>query len=485
MRFKKVLLVNPAYSRSFFSIPALPAGLGYLAQSLKANNIEYQILDMSLGYTYKDLEKRISQFQPQLLAISSMSYMLADTYQAIARLKQRFAGLKVVIGGPHASSVQEKILEECSMLDFAVVFEGESSLVELCQGLAFSEIKGLIYRDDSRVKFCGLREFVSDLDSLEFPRYQGFELKRYGYGIGIVGSRGCPYRCIYCSCNVIGKKIRFRSPSSIVDEIDYWYRQGYREFGFQEDNPSFDKARMLEICTRLQRKAFKDLRLMCGNGVRADRVDRGLLIEMKKAGFKRLAFGIESASNKVLKAIKKGTTVEAMDRAICEASRLGFFIDLLFLVGSPEETPRDVEASITLALKYPVQYVDFFNLVPMPGSELFNWVQEKGYFLRRPEEYLNARFHPARSTKPIFQTPEFPARQRRQMLFKTQRITALVKRKALEQKFPQTGIFGKALFWLYCTKPINRLENLLLRRQVLRHTIGQARMKIRNMFYKD
>lgn len=482
MRFNRVLLVSPAYSRYFFSIPVLPTGLGYLAESLSVNNIEYSVLDMSLGYSFRDLKSRIDEFKPDLIAISSMSYMLSNTYGMITALKNDLTSLKIVIGGPHVSSIREKVMDECKDIDFAIAGEGERSLIELCQGKQIEEIRGLIYREDGGVIFHGLRDFISDLDNLGFPKYRGFELKKYGYGIGIVGSRGCPYSCIYCSCNVIGKKIRFRSVESIVDEIDYWYKQGYHEFGFQEDNPTFDRDRMFKLCRVIQER-FSDLRLMCGNGVRADRVDRALLVAMKKAGFKRLAFGIESGSDKVLKAIKKGATVETMDKAISEASELKFFISLFFLVGSPQETADDVNKSIRLALKYQVQCVDFFNLVPMPGSELYNWVKENKYFVRSPNEYLNAAFHPARSVDPIFETPEFSRSERRKMLKKTQKITMFIKRRTLESRFYYLGIMGKLIFRIYCSKPINRIENKLLSNEFLRNTMGKLRMQIRNQFY--
>ena len=262
MRFRKILLVNPAYSRAFFSIPVLPAGLGYLAESLKKNGIGYRILDMSLGYRLKDLKKQIAEFKPDLLGISCISYMLTDTYTMIQEVKKVFPSVKILIGGPHISSIKEDVFKECPAIDFAIVLEGEYSLVELCKGVPFSEIAGLIYRVDSEILFSAPAKFIPDLDCLDFPKYADFELHRYGYGIGIVSSRGCPYSCIYCSCNVIGKKIRLRSAQSVVDEIDYWYERGYREFGFQEDNPTFDRDRMFEICEKLQKKDLKDLRLM-------------------------------------------------------------------------------------------------------------------------------------------------------------------------------------------------------------------------------
>lgn len=483
-KFKRVLLINPAYSKSYFSIPVLPAGLGYLAESLKSNNISYKIFDMSLGYKKKDLIEIIKSFKPELIGITCITYMINNTYDLVSWLKREFPDIKIVMGGPHVSSIKDKVIKDCPELDFAVTGEGEHVLIELCSGVDLKNIIGLVYKENNQVKFTGSRKFIENLDSLGFPRYDGFELDRYGYKmIGIVTSRGCPYSCIYCSCNVIGKTIRFRSPESILNEIKYWYDLGYREFGIQEDNPTFDRNRMLEICKLLQKEDLEGLKLMCGNGVRADRVDKELLIEMKKAGFKRLAFGVESGSDKVLKSIKKGSTVEVMDRAIKEASELGFFVSLFFLIGAPGETVEDVKKSISLALRYHVHCVDFFNLIPLPGSELYAWVERNRYFVRFPSEYLNAKFHPARSINPVFETPEFPKRTRMKMLKKTRGISRLIRRRVLESRFPRLGVYGKVLFWLYCTEFINKIENKVLSNEFLRNTVGNIRMKIRNKFY--
>ncbi|MBM3245428.1 MAG: radical SAM protein [Candidatus Omnitrophica bacterium] len=482
---KKILLINPEYSRTYFSLPVLPAGLGYLAESLGRHSIDYRVIDMSLGYKTRPLYSEIRKFRPDFIGITCISYMLKNTYEVVRGIKEMFPDVKIVIGGPHVSSIKEEVLKQCEALDFAIVGEGEVSLPELILGKPQEGIKGLIFREGENLVFNGHRDFFANLDSLGFPKYKGFEMNRYGYKmIGIVTSRGCPYSCIYCSCNVIGKQIRFRSANSIVEEIQYWYGLGYREFGIQEDNPTFDRSRMLQICSAIQKKGFKGLKLMCGNGVRADRVDRQLLIEMKKAGFKRLAFGVESGSDKVLKAIRKGSTVEIMDRAIREATDLGFFVSLFFLVGSPSETNEDVLASVSLALKYPVQCIDFFNLIPLPGSELFDWVRDNGYFLVAPENYLNARQHPARSVFPVFQTPEFPGEERMRMLRHTKNITRKVKRRALREKFPQLGKFGDILFYIYCSDFVNSIEHFLLSSEVIRKSLGRFRMKLRDLFYE-
>lgn len=186
-----------------------------------------------------------------------------------------------------------------------------------------------------------------------------------------------------------------------------------------------------------------DLVLKCPNGVRADAVDRNLLQRMKEAGFTQLSFGVEAGNNKVLRSIKKGETIEVMERSIKEACEIGFDVTLFFLVGSPGETPSDVEDSVALALKYPLYEAMFYNLIPFPGTELFEWVREKGLFLREPREYLNNASH--WDSEPVFETPEFSVEERREALIYTKRIRKLIKRKAFERKFMKLkiGFLGK------------------------------------------
>ena len=103
-------------------------------------------------------------------------------------------------------------------------------------------------------------------------------------------------------------------------------------------------------------------------------------------------------------------------------------------------TSDDVEDSIRLALKYPVALANFFNIVPFPRSELYDWVKENNYFVRKPEEYLNADVH--FDSDPVFETPEFPLEERRKALIRTKKIVRLTKRRAMERKLREYR-FGK------------------------------------------
>lgn len=483
MQNRKVLLINPFYSSKVYSIPVLPAGLGYLGESLRAAGIDYDVMDMVLGYKVDDLKRKIRDYSPDMIGFSMMTYRYKNIYKIMSEIKLEFPGVKIVCGGPHITNLKEKVLTECPAVDYAVTFEGEITLVELARGDDPRNIKGLAYRDGDKVFYTGDRGFMEDLDMVPFPKYEKFELKKYQYGISIVTSRGCPYSCVYCSCHLIGKKIRFRSAQNVVKEISYWYDKGSREFGLQEDNPTFDKKRMYELCDSIERMSFKDIMFMCGNGVRADRVDRDLLKRMKDVGFKRLAFGVEASSDEILKNIKKGLTIGTIEEAISIACDLGFYVSLFFLVGSPGETAADVKRSISLALKYPISDVKFNNLVPIPGTELYKWVEENNYFLMRPDEYLNMDPPAQMSYCPLFETPEFPARDRVKMLKDARKVERLVKRRVLEKGLTSFMGLNKIIAFLYTIDRVREFENWLMSHAFLRETLGKIRMLARKIIY--
>ena len=103
MRFNKVLLLNFPYDKSIFKVPKILAGLGYLAEFLKYNNIEYDVLDMSTGYTEKDLFKKIKEYKTDLIGITLMTYQYLESYNKLNRIKNKFSNIKIVAGGPHIS----------------------------------------------------------------------------------------------------------------------------------------------------------------------------------------------------------------------------------------------------------------------------------------------------------------------------------------------------------------------------------------------
>ncbi len=441
VRYKKVLLVNTSIDNTYLGPIRPPAGLGYVAQALEDNNIDYDVVDMLLGYKEKDLKEKITSFEPDLVGFSLFTFMHQDAYDLISSLK-KLGGFDVVVGGPHVSTLRETVLRDCDAIDFGVVMEGERTLLELCGERPAIEIEGLIHRAENVVTYNGDRGPIRDLDNLSFPRYKKFELNRYMLKeILILSSRGCPYKCIYCAaCLVVGRRVRMRSAWNVVNEIVYWHAKGYRRFNFGDDNFTFYRKRVFEFCDLLEKQALSGLDLRCGNGIRADRVDRTMLERMREVGFNYIAFGVEGGNDKILAELKKGESLETIETAISDASDLGFDITLFFLIGSPNETWEDLEDSFALATKYPVLDVRFYNLIPYPNTELFDWVKVNGTFLRDPKEYLNTAS--VFINEPIFETPELSAEDRMRALKRANEIRRVVLKKAMTRRLKFIGPFA-------------------------------------------
>lgn len=458
MLFKKVLLVAPRFYSGKYRLAIHPlAGLGYIAESLVHSGIEVSVFDMNLRYSFRDLSRKISSFNPDIIGFTIMTFGHRDVYEIIRVIKKNHPNIKIAVGGPHLSMLQEGVLQECLEIDYGIILEGDCSFVELCQGKQVGTIQGLIYRNDGIVVKNEFLTFISELDKLPFPRYETFELKNYPTRqIGIVTSRGCPYDCIYCPViSAIGKQFRQRGAQSVVEEIGYWYRKGYREILILDDNFTLARKRTEEICDLLSKRNFRDISIKCPNGIRADRVDYELLKCMRESGFDMVAFGVEASENNILKNIHKGEDIETIEQGIRDACSLGFDVDLFFLIGSPGETLRDVESSFSLALRYPVRSAKFYNIVPFPTTQLHHWLAEHKYFLHPEEEILNRASHFVNT--PCFYTPEMSEAERKKAFRMGQAVSRQVRRRFIERKLRAPRIIRQLLSRIYTESMIEEL----------------------------
>ncbi len=438
--FKRVLLIYPPTFESKWGAIRPPIGLGYLSEMLQQKEIEHQVIDMSLGYSVKHVQKKIASFHTDLIGVGMTSLFHQSVYDILSTLKQKFPTIPIVVGGPHISTLRQQVLEECSAIDYGTTLEGEESLIELCQGKPIEQIKGLLYRtSQNEIVYTGDRQFIMDLDRLPFPKYEKFELSKYvAREIGVITSRGCPYSCTFCPVKTtIGRVTRFRSVQPIVDELEYWHQQGYRDILVLDDNFAMRQDRVYDICEEIDKRGLKGFRFRCGNGIRADHVDHDLLKRMYEVGFRFLSFGVESANDHVLQAIKKGERLTRIKQAVKDACEIGYDVTLFFIIGLPTETVAEAENSIRFALKYPVFDAKFYNLIPFPNTEIYHWIETNNAFLYQPEEYLNKASH--WDAKPLFETPEFPCEERIQMLKQAHKARKQIQKAAMQRKLKKFG----------------------------------------------
>jgi anaerobic magnesium-protoporphyrin IX monomethyl ester cyclase len=508
MQISRVMLVKPAYKDSYYAMDDMPAGLGYISHALDMNSIENSVFDMCMDGGIKGLYQAIEKKDPQLIGLSLMSYRFLDHYALMDNIKERFPHILIVVGGPHLSLYREDVLRRCSAVDFGVVLEGDETIVELCNNIDnLSEVKGLIYRvsspndvgiadtgdrlafiqdlekdrpgkvtkvkemrfysgdnaDGSGIVYTGDRPYIKDLIGIGWPKYAGFDLTKYTY-LTIVTSRGCPYKCTFCSVlYTIGTDWRFRPAADVVDEMEYWYHNGMRKFEIGDDNFTLVQERVYEICDLIEERGLVGLDLGLGNGIRADRVDKPLLQRMKDVGFSYIAFGVEGGNDKTLTQLRKGEKMSDIEAGIKASCEVGLPVQLFFLLGAPGETEEDVKDSVEFCLKYPVIDCRFYNILPFPQSELYNDLIAQNEnargarFLRDPETHLNDSS--AWFFLPVFETPELPEADRIRLLKwankTTRKHTDEVNRKRNLEKYCLIG-WPYAFAWVFSKLRTNK-----------------------------
>ncbi|PIR17962.1 MAG: hypothetical protein COV48_08065 [Elusimicrobia bacterium CG11_big_fil_rev_8_21_14_0_20_64_6] len=241
----------------------------------------------------------------------------------------------------------------------------------------------------------------------------------------------------------MGRKFRSRSPASVLAELGYWHKKGFRRFDFMDDTFAQDRQRVLDICAGIERAGLTDSTFSVSQGMRAHLADKPLLTKMYAAGFRELGFGVESANDHVLRAARKGQILRHIHEAVQAATEIGFEVGLFFMVGMPGETIDDVRESFAFALKYPVRYANFYNIIPYPGTELYNQIQARGALLADPDEYLNETN--TQRQVPLFATPTLSVQERIELLAESKRISRQVEHRFRSHQLRRLGPLGRCI----------------------------------------
>ncbi len=383
-----VTLVNPPYpSRSPGRF--IPLGIGYLAAVLEKNGYTVDVIDcQAQEYTNKQLEDEFTKRQPNVIGVTSATLTYKPALEIVKMAKKTCPNCLTIMGGPHVTVLDEQVLNEQPELDIVVRGEGEQTLLEIVDLASKSDLKtlhgvnGLTLRNNGQIFRTPDRAFIENLDELPHPAYAHFPLSKYmllgkNY-LPIITSRGCPFQCTFClASRMCGRGFRTRSPEKVVDELE-WLRDthGADSFAFYDDTFTFDMKRAFEICEEMKTRKI-DLPWDCRT--RVDRISKEILIKMREANCKLIHYGVESGSQKMLNAMKKGTTVEQNEKAIKLTKEIGISVAISVVVGYPGETEDMLKQTFNFIRKTKPDYVYVCQAIPYPGTEMYDLLKELGW----------------------------------------------------------------------------------------------------------
>jgi len=399
-----VLLIYPFFrrrlDRSRFRFP--PLGVAYVAASLQEAGHDVRVLDCTFLSRAKAARLALAA-KADVVGISCMATMEEDARWFAQHLRGR-CGL-LVAGGPLPTCDPDAFLGH---FDVVVRGEGEQTMRELLAafeaGADLGAVPGVACRRGSGARAHGEgggaalcappRPFARDLDAIPFParellpnaRYIAFGKKSYGYSITtVMSTRGCPFRCEFCSNVVFGESYRERSPVDVVDEIEEALALGYERISFADDVFTLNGRRVLEICAEIRRRRLRVAWECLG---RVDVFDPATAREMKDAGCFRIFFGIESGNDAILRLMKKQITTAQARSAVEAAHRAGLEVGAFFILCYPGETDDTVLETLRFATSLPLDYAGLTMPYPLPGTALLERVGDRVTRAWRPQETL-------------------------------------------------------------------------------------------------
>lgn len=392
----RVLLAVPPRPRDQVLQILPPLGLGYLASALGRAGHEVCVLDLNrtrgdLGAWRRELER----FRPSLVGLSAFTSDLPSLEPMCAEAHRVAPAAPTILGGPHASADPVGTLREIPSLDLAFRGEGEAAIVAIADALAAgravdpASVPGLAVREGGEVRVSD-PSFPADLDALGLPdwdaldplAYQRFPptlfVKQRPFA-PIVVTRGCPYRCTFCAgFTVTGRSMRSRSVEHVVGEIELLHRRfGIREIHIEDDNFTWDRDFVIRFSRALAASGL-GISWTMPNGVRLETLEREMLREMRAGGCYALVVGIESGSPRILKRMRKALTLPLIEAKVRLARDEGFPVHAFFMLGYPDETAEDVQATLDLALELDLTGANFHSFRPLPGTVTGEALRDEG-----------------------------------------------------------------------------------------------------------
>ena len=389
----------------------LPLGYPCLAAYLREHmeDVEVEILDCCvLRMGYKTLGRWLGEHRPDVVCIGELTMYGKEGFRAFRLAREVLPDVVNVAGGYLYSALPEWSLDECQEIDFVVRHEGEETLHELLEALRsggdLTAVEGMDFRQDGGHVQTPPRLIVHDMDSLPIPAYDLAHIEKYSpfgklwpQAVTIQRSRGCHFKCPYCSWWVQegqheqgqGRLVprnayRTKSAQRMIKETEILYEQhGVRYLFWVDGTWNLDSEWLDEYCSEIIRRGYK---LGWWAFVRADLLvqqdKEGILDKMVKAGLRHVLVGIERGTDADFQAIEKaGYNRDVVKEAftILRTKYPQVFRQGTLLTGLRHDDAKSIRGLLTYAHEINVDFPAFHPLMPFPGTTLFEEAKAKGW----------------------------------------------------------------------------------------------------------
>lgn len=391
----KILLVNPPnLEEDQLDAQTIPLGLLYIKEFTKSNGYDVDTLNLYFEENWEDVKTKLKKINYDIVGIPCYTRQRFSVFKLAKVCREINENSKIVLGGPHATYLDNLILEKFRFIDYIIRGEGEYTFLELMSNLEKSKCNGLygvngltLRNNDGTIIKNMDRKPIGNLDVLPPPTYSDDDLSWFPKCESLkfhflkiaddrneciapaLSSRGCNYNCIFCCNGAYWGRQRYHTPTYVFEEIKKLYDKfEIKFFDFYDDNFTTYKNHVTELCNLLIKNNI-DIHWWCSS--RAEGIDRSILARMKGAGCFMISYGLESGSQEILNNIRKAIKIEDMIRTCHLTKKEGIFLRCTISIGNPGENDETIKKTINLIRKLKPDQLGIFLVKMYPGTPLY------------------------------------------------------------------------------------------------------------------